>query len=674
MVSTDTPRLARLLVAATVVAFAVMMVRLTFGIPPVLPAAVWDNAYNAVEFLGFAACALRALHTTGLERAAWAALSVGLLGFLAGDLYWTIALSSVDAPPYPSWSDAGYVSIYPAAYASLVLMLRARARHASPSLWLDGLSCAFGVAALGAALVLGVVASTDGSFAAVATNLAYPLGDLALLAFVVAVIAVGGMRAGRTWLLVAAGFAVFAIVDTIYLYQAAEGTYRENTILDAGWPAMYLFVAFAAWQPRRRLDSHRLRGGMLALPAGAALVSVGLLMLDHYARVNTVALWFASLALILVVARLALTFRENLRMLHATEEEATTDALTGLGNRRALVEDLQRAAEELDHGGAYALALFDLDGFKSYNDAFGHPAGDALLERLGRNLAAMLGSDGRGYRMGGDEFCVLAPVRAGDGDGDGDGEKLLRRAAAALSEQGPSFDVGCSYGSVTLDAEHRDPVAALRLADQRMYEYKRGGRPTTAESVHRVLLRVVSEHDGELHHHVVGVSDLAEAVAGRLGLDDADVAQIRRAATLHDIGKLAIPDDILHAPRPLTPEEWEYMHQHTVIGARIIGAAPELAPVATIVRSSHERYDGGGYPDGLAAGEIPLGARIVAVCDSFEAMTAARAYRTAMPEDAALAELERCSGTQFDPDVVAAFLAVLRERRQHAAPAPALTA
>jgi diguanylate cyclase (GGDEF)-like protein len=475
MFAPGTPRLARLLVATTVVAFAVMLVRLTFGIPPALPAVLWDEAYHAVEMFGFAACALRGLCSTGPERAAWAALSLGLLGFAAGDLYWTLELSGLDAPAYPSWSDAGYVSIYPAAYAFIVLMLRARADRASTSLWLDGLACATAVTALGAALVLGVVAGTDGSPAAVITNLAYPLGDLTMLAFVVAVIVVGGLRPGRSWILIAAGFAVFAIVDSVYLYQAAEGTYAENTILDAGWPAMFLLVAFAAWQPQRRLDARRLRGGLLALPAGAALLSLTLLMSDHYAELNTIALWFASASLCVVVARFALTFRENLRMLRASEMEATTDALTGLGNRRALVEDLQRAAGDLEHGGAYVLALFDLDGFKSYNDAFGHPAGDALLGRLGRNLTGVLGHDGRAYRMGGDEFCLLAPV-----DGDDGGSALVDAAAAALAERGASFDVDCSHGSVVLDGDLRDPVEALRLADQRMYACKRGGRPAAA--------------------------------------------------------------------------------------------------------------------------------------------------------------------------------------------------
>jgi putative nucleotidyltransferase with HDIG domain len=257
--------------------------------------------------------------------------------------------------------------------------------------------------------------------------------------------------------------------------------------------------------------------------------------------------------------------------------------------------------------------------------------------------------------MGGDEFCALfrpgaqvaAPIIAG--------------AAAALSEQGEAFRIDCSYGAITLPREAADVAEALRVADQRMYAHKRGGRPSHEETIHQVLLSVVGEHDGALRHHVDDVADLAERVSRELGLDDTAAAHVRRAAALHDVGKVAIPDEILHAPRKLTDDEWVYMRQHTIIGARIIGAAPELLPVAEIVRSSHERYDGAGYPDELAGEEIPLGARIVSVCDSYDAMTTDRAYRGAMPVSEALAELERCAGTQFDPRVVAAFRTVLAD-------------
>jgi putative nucleotidyltransferase with HDIG domain len=224
---------------------------------------------------------------------------------------------------------------------------------------------------------------------------------------------------------------------------------------------------------------------------------------------------------------------------------------------------------------------------------------------------------------------------------------------------------------VVLEGEALRPSEALRIADQRMYANKGSGRRSNEETIHQVLLSVVGEHDGALRDHVDDVADLAERVSRELGLADDAVAHVRRAAALHDVGKVAIPDEILHAPRSLTEDEWEYMRQHTLIGARIIGAAPEMQPVAAIVRSSHERWDGGGYPDALAGEDIPLGARIVAVCDSYDAMTTTRAYRAAMPVADAVAELERCAGSQFDPRVVAAFRAVLAESAAAAATAAA---
>jgi two-component system cell cycle response regulator len=655
MLASGTPKLARYLLAATVVSFLLVLLRDGFGVGFPLWEAGWGKTYNLTEFLGVTVCGLRALHAGGRERAAWLALTLGLFGFFAGDVYYTVVITPMEsAAPFPSPADAGYLSIYPGSYVALVLLLRARAGRIPSNLWLDGLISALAITALGAALVFGVVASTDGSLATVATNLAYPLGDLTLFAFVVAVITVTGWRPGRTWVLIAAGFALFAVIDTVYLYQAARGTYVEDKLLDAGWPAMYVLVAFAAWQPQKRIDARALRGAaMLVLPAGSALVALALLLFDHYIELNDLALWMASASLLMVVARFALTFRANLLMLRDSEVEATTDALTGLGNRRSLVQDLERAAN--DDGAAHVLALFDLDGFKSYNDAFGHPAGDSLLERLGANLAAACDGWGTAYRMGGDEFCLLARVDRLDA------EEMVGRAALALSEQGERFRVGCSFGMVLLDRENVHPAEALRVADQRMYANKRGGRRSNEETIHQVLLSVVGEHDGALRDHVDDVAILAEQVGRELELDDGDVAHLRRAAALHDIGKVAIPDAILHAPRKLTEDEWEYMRQHTIIGARIIGAAPELLPVAEIVRSSHERWDGGGYPDRLAGGEIPLGARIVSVCDSYDAMTTDRAYRDAMPVSEALAELDRCAGSQFDPRVVAAFRAVLAD-------------
>jgi two-component system, cell cycle response regulator len=300
------------------------------------------------------------------------------------------------------------------------------------------------------------------------------------------------------------------------------------------------------------------------------------------------------------------------------------------------------------------IALFDLDGFKQYNDTFGHPAGDALLARLGERLGAAVEGIGTAYRMGGDEFCVLAAVDADRA------VTIVELAAAALSDAGDAFAVRCSHGMALVPAEAFSPAEALRLADQRMYAHKASDSALTRQSTD-VLLKVLSERDSALREHLSGVAELAERIAVRLGLGEHEVKLIVLAAKLHDVGKTAIPDEILNKPGPLDQDEWEFMRSHTVIGERIVLAAPSLAQTAGLVRSSHERFDGTGYPDALDGRAIPLGASIIAVCDAFDAMVATRPYRAAMAPADAVAELRRCAGTQFDPLVVEAFCAVAAE-------------
>jgi two-component system, cell cycle response regulator len=222
-----------------------------------------------------------------------------------------------------------------------------------------------------------------------------------------------------------------------------------------------------------------------------------------------------------------------------------------------------------------------------------------------------------------------------------------------------------------LPRETADATEALRIADQRMYARKNAGRMSAGRQSRDVLLRALAERNPALGAHLDGVAELAEATAIRLGLSTEDVGQIRQAAELHDVGKVAIPDAILVKPGPLDEVEWQFVRRHTLIGERIIAAAPALEPVAALVRSSHEHWDGSGYPDKLAAEAIPLGSRIVAVADAFDAMTSDRSYRPACPMPAALEELQRCAGSQFDPAVVQAFCAAWAERHGRATAVPA---
>ena len=338
--------------------------------------------------------------------------------------------------------------------------------------------------------------------------------------------------------------------------------------------------------------------------------------------------------------------------------QAYHDALTGLPNRRKLMEDLDLALAHATEEQPRALLLLDLDCFKAYNDNFGHSAGDVLLTRLGRRLAAEMQSHGTSYRMGGDEFCVIASVPPEGMD------VLVARARSALTDRGDAFSVTASCGSARLPAQASTPSEALGLADRRMYAAKGGGtRASAARQSADVLLQVLSERNAELSTHLDEVTQLCDAVGQALAVPEEHMHYLLHAASLHDVGKAAIPETILDKPGPLDDEEWAYIRRHTVMGERILAAAPALAPAARLVRSSHERFDGQGYPDGLAGEDIPLGARIIAACDAYDAMTANRPYRTAMSTEGALSELRACAGTQFDPAVVDAVAAVIAERR-----------
>jgi HD-GYP domain-containing protein (c-di-GMP phosphodiesterase class II) len=266
-----------------------------------------------------------------------------------------------------------------------------------------------------------------------------------------------------------------------------------------------------------------------------------------------------------------------------------------------------------------------------------------------------VGGGGGSYRLGGDEFCVVTPIA------DGETERLIDSTCAALSETGEGFQVTSSFGAVLLPEEATDVSPALSLADERLYAQKQSRRGAPNQTM-EAFLEALATREPTLHADLEGVAALAVDVGRRLGLDRASLDELSRAAQLHDLGKVAVPDEILGKPGALDEREWEFIHQHTVVGERILRASPALREAATIVRSSHERWDGTGYPDGLVGEEIPLAARIVAACDAFEAMTTTRPYREARTAEAALAELERCSGTQFDPAVVDVLVVLVRER------------
>jgi diguanylate cyclase (GGDEF)-like protein len=335
----------------------------------------------------------------------------------------------------------------------------------------------------------------------------------------------------------------------------------------------------------------------------------------------------------------------------ALREQVLRDPLTGLGNRRKLAEDAGRWPTSAAAGAAPRLmTVLDLDGFKSYNDTFGHLAGDALLARLGARLSSDLTGVGDAYRLGGDEFCVVCEIESDRV------EDIIDASVRALTESGEEFSISAAYGVVLLPHEADNLEVALQLADERMYAQKHSRSSGAGEQARDVLVRTLHARQPSLGERSSEVAQLAAAVARRLGMTAEEIDEVARAAELHDVGKVGIPDAILDKPGPLDAAEWEFMRQHTILGERILNAAPALRPVAALVRSSHERWDGAGYPDALAGTAIPRGARVIAVCDAYEAMTSDRPYRRGRPAEAARAELRAMAGTQFDPEVVDAFL------------------
>ena len=608
-----------------------------------------DWLYPLLFVVAGGLCVARAA-TQRAQRAAWGALAAGLLAWAAGEVYWNVAIGDATPPAFTP-ADALWLAFYPACFAGLALLVRARLRRLHTGLALDALIAALGVAAVGSALVFGAISGERSLFPE-----DFPMDvttffcDLALLGVAVATVAVTGWRPGRALGFVGAGLLLSAGVDGFFLWQGATGYEMKTTVVAALWPAAALLVGAAAWQPPAPVTVARVEGWRsIALPAGFAASALAVLVVDLVSPLNDLAVALALATLAAVIARMGLAVGEHVKLLGVSRREAVTDALTGLGNRRGLIDDLERCAGAATPESPRALMLFDLDGFKQYNDWHGHPAGDALLRRLGQRLAGAVGDDALAYRLGGDEFCVILE------GGELEARRIRGAALEALGEWTDGFEVAASCGLVMLPADATTASAVLQLADERLYAQKaRRRRFAVSRQTTSALVQAMEERQPDLREHVDGVAELACTVAEQLGLRGEELDEVVRAAELHDVGKVAVPDRILEKTGPLTDAEWDHMREHTVAGDRILSAAPALGTVARLVRSSHERYDGRGYPDRLMGEEIPLGARIVAVCDAFHAMTSDRPYRRAVSTADALAELRRCAGRQFDPMVVAA--------------------
>lgn len=355
------------------------------------------------------------------------------------------------------------------------------------------------------------------------------------------------------------------------------------------------------------------------------------------------------------------------------QDIASKDDLTQLQNRRFFYEHLQNQLKQaMDRKMPLSVMMIDVDDLKAVNDEFGHQVGDAVLRSFARVMNALVQDSAITARLGGDEFAIIMP-----GADRRQADELAWRLWSILSEtpvvetEHASIYLGVSVGTSGYPWGGNDLEEIIHWADTKLYanklERKGFKQPRDQHKDSRLISAVVDVlstaldvRDRMTHRHARRVARMAAFVAREMKLNEHDVLEVEYAAALHDIGKIGVADEILRKASPLNSEEWREMRKHSELGYQILNGIDFLKDAAEIVYSHHEWFDGTGYPRGLIGEEIPLGARIFAVVDAFDAMTSRRPYRDAMPRDAALMEIARHAGTQFDPQVVECFLVMAR--------------
>ena len=548
---------------------------------------------------------------------------------------------------------------------ALVLLAAATAAEAFP-VPIDGVSA--GGVSLAAAFLVGAALIYDWhtavlvSLAARVTIELIQRRPLMKIAFNGAVFALSGAAAGGATLITGNRHSVGVLLVTVAV--AALAFYSVNI------PLVTAIVARATHANFAEVLRQSIR--WTAVPF-VIMASISLMLQVMWERSPVLA---AALAGPLVAVGL---YQRSVHGALAAMRLAKTDPLTGLGNHRAFHEALATLAVQ-SGGDEIALCLIDVDGFKQINDRYGHQTGDEVLVLL----AALIREDGQAYRLGGDEFAIVIPNATAD-----EASRIAKAMVERVGEQRHAWGgtVTISAGVAIFPTHAQDPDRLFAVSDAALYQAKRRGRNQahvfdprvailsdarrTAQETHRLdaawgLAELLDsaeglrEEDDPMGGHSLRVSGLAARLAARCGLEPAEVELVRLAARLHDLGKLAVPVEILCKPGSLEQREWQVLEEHPETGRRIL-ASIGAGAIADWVLHHHERWDGTGYPNGTSGTAIPLPARIIFVADAYDAITSARPYSGPRSQAAALAELHRCAGTQFDPAVVAALAAEIAD-------------
>ena len=458
------------------------------------------------------------------------------------------------------------------------------------------------------------------------------------------------------------------------LMTAGPGGAMQLTAATGAWHAERTWAAAIPGEDGRTTVVTRGGRSILRVPLAARGHAIGTVTLVRPAAQPFDERGVALLRLLVdqmaVAVQNARDYREKL-------EQAIRDPLTGLYNRRFLLETLRKEAERAARYGSEAsLVIFDVDDFKDINDTFGHAAGDEVLRRIGQVVTGLIRPVDSFARIGGEEFALLMPETP-----QMDALLVAERVRTSIGREKivESRRITISGGLASCPGDTMDPEELQQKADAALYWAKRNGKDLCAvaseisveegESVsdRRIaqlyaLVAMIDETHLHTRDHSENVASYALALGQELGLERTEIARLRRAAMLHDIGKVGVASAVLDKPGPLDDEEFAQIRSHPEVGGRILSHAG-LREEAAWVRAHHERFDGRGYPDGLAGGDIPFQARIIFVADSLEAMTSDRPYQAGRTVAEAVAELRACAGTQFDPAVVDAVERLVREER-----------